>query len=155
MKFRAPVPSEAAAICTVLRRSITELCTDDHHDDPAVLGQWLANKTPENIAIWLESPDYHYLVAAEKDEILGVGCVSNTGEIMLNYVSPDARFRGVSRAMVEQLEHIAKNLGNEVCVLESTGTARRLYLSIGYVQNGEPGSKYGPVDYPMIKYLSL
>jgi hypothetical protein len=36
-----------------LRRSITELCQVDHGDDPAVVANWLQNKTPDNVRSWI------------------------------------------------------------------------------------------------------
>jgi hypothetical protein len=50
MHIRDAVPEDAAAACEVMRRSISELCSADHHDDPVILGRWLANKTPEIVA---------------------------------------------------------------------------------------------------------
>jgi hypothetical protein len=35
------------------------------------------------------------LLAVESNEPLAVGCVTGTGEITLNYLSSDARFRGI------------------------------------------------------------
>jgi hypothetical protein len=40
--IRRARPADADAIVTVLGRSITELCVDDHHNDPGVLGGWLS-----------------------------------------------------------------------------------------------------------------
>jgi GNAT superfamily N-acetyltransferase len=69
-------------------------------------------------------------------------------------VSPDARFRGVSKAILKQLEARALELGNNTCALTSTETARRFYLSAGYVQFGppEPGIGKGS-SYRMVKQL--
>jgi hypothetical protein len=50
MHIRDAVADDAPAACQVLRRSIVELCAADHGDDPAILAQWLANKTPEIVA---------------------------------------------------------------------------------------------------------
>jgi GNAT superfamily N-acetyltransferase len=52
------------------------------------------------------------LVAVERYTILAVGSVTDAGEITLNYVSPDARFRGVSRALLGALEARAIQRGN-------------------------------------------
>lgn len=80
----------ASAICSILRRSITELCTADHGSDPAVLDPWLASKVPETVAGWIVRADHHAFVAVENDAILGVAAVTDGGEVTLNYVSPDA-----------------------------------------------------------------
>ena len=58
-----------------------------------------------------------------------MGAVTDTGEITLNYVSPDARFRGVSKTLLGALEVRAADRGNAQCTLASTETARRFYLS--------------------------
>jgi len=99
MEIRDAVPEDAHAACEVMRRSISELCSVDHHNDPVILGRWLANKTPEIVASWIIKPGNSVLVAVESGNMLAVGSVTDAGEITLNYVSPDARFRGASRAL--------------------------------------------------------
>ena len=96
MEIRDAVAEDAPAACQVLRRSITELCVADHENDPTILMRWLSNKTPEIVASWIASPTNSVLVAVERGMTLAVGSVTDTGEITLNYVAPDARFRGVS-----------------------------------------------------------
>lgn len=138
-----------------MRRSIAELCVADHRNDPAFLAHCLSNKTPEIFASWIR-PGNSLLVAVEGGSILAVGCVTDAGEITLNYVSPDARFRGVSRAMLGALEGRAIERGNARCTLQSTETARRFYLANGYVQDGPAVGKFGtPTGYPMSKHLAF
>jgi GNAT superfamily N-acetyltransferase len=87
-------------------------------------------------------------------EILAVGSVTDQGEITLNYVSPDARFRGVTRAMLAALEARALARGNDCCTVVSTETALRLYRAAGYVDDGPPPRKFGTSgSYPMVKRL--
>jgi GNAT superfamily N-acetyltransferase len=155
MIIRDAVPSDAATACEVLRRSIIELCVADHRKDPAVLDEWLANKTPEIVASWIARPNSSLLVAIDDGAILGVGAVTDQGEITLNYVSPDARFRGVSRGLIAALEARAAERGNARCTLISTETALRFYRSAGYVQDGPAQGKFGTGgSYPMSKRLS-
>jgi GNAT superfamily N-acetyltransferase len=151
MLIRDATPADAQAACETIRRSITELCTADHADDPAILERWLANKTPENLAAWITRPGNSVLVAVENEAILAVGSVTDQGEITLNYVSPDARFRGVSRAMLAALETRARERGNTTCTLTSTETARRFYETAGFVQTGPSTEKFGSSSYPMAK----
>ena len=147
-------PEDASAACHVLRRSIIELCVADHHDDPAILQAWLANKQPEIVASWIAKPGNSVLVAIEDGAIVAVGSITDAGEIQLNYVSPDARFRGVSRALLKALETKTRARGNLRCHLISTETARRFYLSAGYVEEGPPQRKFGTSSsYPMCKQL--
>lgn len=153
MEVRDARPDDAIAACEVMRRSISELCTADHHGDLAVLASWLANKTPETFHRWAQRPDSSLLVATEGAAILAVGGVTDGGEITLNYVSPDARFRGVSRAMLAALEARAAARGNVRCTLISTGTARRFYTAAGYATAGAAEIKFGIPGYPMAKAL--
>jgi hypothetical protein len=67
------------------------LCVADHGSDPAILNAWLANRTPETVAAWAAQKGSSLLLAVEGDAILGVGSVTDAGEIALNYVAPDAR----------------------------------------------------------------
>jgi GNAT superfamily N-acetyltransferase len=152
MEIRRAVVQDASAACQMLRRSITELCVADHRNDPEILGQWLANKTPEIVASWIVKPDNTMLVAVENDTILGVGSVTDDGEITLNYVSPDARFCGVSRTLMGALEARAVQHGNTRCRL--TSTARGFYRGGGYTEDGPPICKFGTSgSYPMSKAL--
>jgi len=156
MEIRDAVAEDAPAACQVMRRSIAELCVADHRNDPAILARWLSNKTPEVFLTWLAQPASSLLVAVEGGNILGVGAVTDAGDITLNYVSPDARFRGVSRAMLGALEARAAERGNTRCTLASTETARRFYQAAGYTEVGPPTEKCGTSSgYPMSKALAV
>ena len=126
----------------------------DHQGDKAILDQWLANKTPEAVARWFTNPDNINLVAVDdSDVILAAGCVRRDGTVLLNYVSPKARFRGVSNALLAALEDAARSEGNTWFVLESTKTAHRFYQERGYSDVGEPGVKFGLTTFPMRRRL--
>ena len=154
MEIRAAVPADAAAIADVLRRSIIELCHADHGGDPTVLARWTQNKTPENALAWMNAPGQAMLVAIEAGRLAAVGLVTSEGEVRLNYVAPEARFRGISRALMAALEVRARAFGASLCTLTSTATARRFYRSGGYVEAGvEPGLASGRSLYRMAKRL--
>ena len=140
---RDATPADAVAAGDVMRASITELCAADHHNDPQILSRWLANKTPEVFAAWLADPGASLLVAAEGESILAVDSVRNDGEITLNYVAPNARFRGVSSALLKALEKQAAERGNSRCKLVSTVAAHRFYLARGYADPGAPERRFG------------
>ncbi len=78
------------------------------------------------------------LVAEGGGAIMGVGPVTEAGRIGLNYVTPEARFRGVGKAMLRALEAHARTAGAVRCTLESTETARRFDLASGYRKDGAP-----------------
>ena len=143
MEIRDATPEDADAACRVLRESILQLCVADHRNDSAILNAWLANKTPEIVAAWAVQEGNSLLLAVEGDAVLGVGSVTDAGEITLNYVAPDARFRGVSLALIKALEARAVERGNRRCTLTSTETAHRFYQTIGYIDDGARAGKFG------------
>jgi GNAT superfamily N-acetyltransferase len=146
---------DAVQGCEVLRRSIVDLCTVDHHGDPAILERWLGNKTPEIFRSWIVQPGNNLLVAIEGARVVAVGSVTDEGQITSNYVSPDARFRGISKALLAALEHRAASHGCARCTLNSTETARRFYPAQGYVETGMASGHFGTNSgYPMSKPLS-
>jgi len=154
MDIRDALAGDAAAASEVIRRSISALCLADHEGDEAILSRWLNNKTPDIVASWIAQPRGSFLLAVEDGAILGVGAVTDAGEITLNYVSPEVRFRGVSRALLAALEARARAKGNVRCHLLSTETARRFYRAEGYVETGQPEHKFGSRGgYPMSKAL--
>lgn len=157
MKIRKATVEDAEAAALVLRRSITDLCGRDHANDPAVLASWLANKTADKFRDWVEAEDCLCLVAADGDgAILGVGLMSRMGEIRLNYVSPDARFKGVSTALIGALQAEAMKWDVPHLTLNSTATAHRFYLARGFMDAGQPETgRLKDNIYPMTKFLSL
>ena len=89
----------------------------------------------------LEPPDGVFVVAWDGDTAVGCGGVrkhdATTGEVKRMYVAPEARRRGVSRAVLRELEGRARVIGYTRLVLE-TGTmqpeAIALYESEGYAR---------------------
>ena len=136
----------------VLTRSITELCGADHRNDAAIIAGWTANKTPEGVGRMLANPDMLMLVA-EQGEIVAVGAIDRAGAVRLNYVSPDHRFTGASKALLAAMEQELRERGVGVATLESTATARRFYRAAGWVDAGEPDRSGAIVGYPMEKRL--
>lgn len=152
MKGSCVVTSAQAAdveeITQVLRRSIAELCVADHLGETSKLEPWLANKTSENVLQWIEGPDLVVTAHLQTDStrfIAGVGMASTVGEVLLNYVHPDARLGGVSKAVMLSLEDHLRKLGLTKARLTSTVTAERFYRSIGYIETGGTRSHRGVV----------
>lgn len=155
MHVRPALSDDAAKICDVLRRSITELCTVDHEGRDDILLPWLANKTPENVSKWIGTPFQSLLVAEIGSAMAGVGLATDKGEILLNYVAPEFRFHGVSKVLMSELESYLLLREVTVARLVSTETARRFYQGIGYRPAGEPQIWWGrKLSYPMEKQLA-
>lgn len=152
--IRTAVAADAPDIVRVLRASIAQLCTADHGDREAPLGQWLANKTVPNVETWIANPANIMLVAEADGAIASVGCLRTDGHILLNYVAPERRFRGVSKAMLVALERHARALNLGAVSLESTKTALPFYKAAGYEEVGAPVTKHDLPTWPMVKRLN-
>lgn len=148
--FRPAAISEAEEACAVIRRSIIELCGADHDGNPAILGRWLANKTPDQVRQWIEANPGGVLVGTDGAGVGGVGMVMPDGKIALNYVAPWARFSRVSKGLIEAMERCASGWGLPSCHLTSTVTAHRFYHAYGYRDDGEPVPSFGgKLAFPM------
>jgi GNAT superfamily N-acetyltransferase len=153
MIIRRATPRDARAASNVLRRSIEELCVADHRDDPALKEAWLANKTQQTVRRWIADPAGRVLVAEVDGSVAGVAAVRADGEIVLNYVAPEARFTGVSKALLAAIESYLLDEGVKEARLSSTLTARRFYLEAGYREAEEEQISPGLDGQPMEKAL--
>lgn len=143
IEIRPAVPEDAIAACGVLRRSITECCVADHHNDPALLGAWLGNKTPENIASWFAAPANYTVVAVRDGAVVGVSLLTQAGKLSLCYVLPEVLHSGVGKAMLENVEAQARAWGVSVIRLHGTAAAHGFYVRNGYVSAGKDKSCFG------------
>ncbi len=151
---RRAVKSDAAAACEVVRRSVVELCVEDHRGDGKILAEWLENKTTVNFEDWIASDRHVALVAEREGAIVGFDLMNLAGVIALLYVSPDARFSGVSKALLSALEEEALNAGIRTMKLESSVTALRFYRSAGYSLEGDATHGFGlTCCYPMFRQI--
>jgi GNAT superfamily N-acetyltransferase len=151
--IRIAQPGDAAAACDVLRRSILQCCVDDHRNDETILGHWLGNKTPENVATWFQSPANLSLVAVAGSDVIGVAILTRAGKICLLYLCPDARFAGTGKALLQAIEtHAAKN-GVRSLQVASTITAQSFYTRNGFVVTGTTTSAFGSEAVAMSKKL--
>lgn len=153
--IRRAEAADASGACEAVRQSIAELCVEDHRGDETTIAAWLSNKTIQNVASWIASPRNIAAVSQAPVGIVGFGLLSQTGTLALLYVSPHARFHGVSKGLMAWLEAEASRLGIREITLESTATARRFYLGRGFSPRGEPSLAFGTVvSYPMWKGLA-
>lgn len=97
ISIRRATTTDGQAACTVLRRSITECCVEDHHNSPELLSAWLQNKTPENVSAWFTSSENFSVVAVSGEQVVGVGLLIENGNLALCYVIPEVRFTGVGK----------------------------------------------------------
>ncbi|HWV21334.1 MAG TPA: GNAT family N-acetyltransferase [Devosia sp.] len=152
--IRPARPADVPAISRVLIASITELCAADHANDPAAIAAWTRNKTPEGVAAMQANADLLLFVAEVSGRIGAVGALTRGGEIALNYVAPDMRFRGLSKAMLARLETELLSLGFAEARLEATATAQRFYERAGWLPQGPQARGRVVNGYPMKKILA-
>jgi GNAT superfamily N-acetyltransferase len=143
LTVRIAEPRDADAAVRVLRRSITELCVADHHNDPTTPQKWLENKTIENFHSWLATESNFCVVTGSNAEVNGVGLVHRAGEILLCYVAPESQGHGYGSAILAALEAKARTWGLDKLRLGSTVSARRFYERHGYISAGESTCNFG------------
>lgn len=150
MQVRPARMADAESAVAVVRRSIEQLCEPDHKGDPATLSMWLANKTAADMRRWIA--DHTVVVAVDGEQIAGVAAVRADGEVLLNYVAPEARFQGISKSLMNGIEAWASGRGLQCLRLDSTVTALRFYRSTGWVTAGPPQPGFGVTTrHPMRK----
>ncbi|NKD87930.1 GNAT family N-acetyltransferase [Haematospirillum sp. 15-248] len=151
--IRTGKPGDVCAATDVLRRSIVELCQEDHGRIPERIALWLANKTSDTVALWIDSESLRFVVAEDANCVVGVGAASVDGEILLDYVDPLHRFRGISRSVLSHLEAWISGRGHSTVALTSTRTALPFYLAAGYRKSGPVDAWQGMPGYPLDKQL--
>jgi len=146
--------SDAHAAISVVRRSIAESCTADHHGDADTIARWLANKTVQHFVSWLANEDNYCVVAEASGDLLGVGLLQRSGEIVLFYLDPSAQRQGIGKAIHIALEERAKTWGLHKLKLDSTFLASQFYEKLGYRSAGAARPRFGMLhSYPYEKTL--
>jgi GNAT superfamily N-acetyltransferase len=141
--IRKAVPADAASACSLLRRSIAEVCAPDHHGRPEVLDAWLANKTPQTVAAWFASTTNHAIVAERDGQLLGLALLTQAGKVALCYVEPGALRIGVGRALLAAVEEQARAWDIRKLSLHSPESCATFYERHGYANAGLEKSCFG------------
>lgn len=150
--IRGVEPADAKAMSDVLIASIRHLCTEDHNNIAHALARWTANKTPDGVRAMMGDPELVLFVAERDGDTAAVGGITGGGEIVLNYVDPQHRFTGVSRALLIAMEEALRRNGIREAHLVSTRTAHRFYRDAGWQDAGAPVAD-PVIGYPMRKTL--
>ncbi|NQY25064.1 MAG: GNAT family N-acetyltransferase [Campylobacteraceae bacterium] len=146
---------DANKICSLLRRSISEVCASDYGYNEQVLEEWLANKTIKNVRYWINHTHRSsFICMNENNEIVGFCLLDISGEILLNYVLPEYLYKGVGKLLLEAMEQDLLNHKIFNVRVISSITAKSFYERNGYIKNGK-ASLVGEIegDFPLIKKL--
>jgi GNAT superfamily N-acetyltransferase len=139
IQVRQAMESDGQEGICIIRRSILELCSEDHGNDEGAIQEWMTNKTVESWKAWLHSCRSTLLVGEIDGVLAGVGMISRKGELFLLYVDPKYRFSGISKSILFSLEDTAKKWGCASVFFESTRTAYRFYREHGYKSDHNRG----------------
>lgn len=74
----------------------------------------------------------------EDDKIFGFSAANLSGEILLNYLVPEALYKHNGKAMLAALESQVRKHGVENIRVTSSITAKKFYARNGFIKNGEP-----------------
>jgi N-acetylglutamate synthase-like GNAT family acetyltransferase len=151
ISLRDAQPGDAEPACALVRRSILELCKLDHGNDPMTLEGWLCNKTPQNMQFWITTPGTTCFLAEIGGELAGVGVVADYGEVLLAYVAPEFRFRGVTSTLLEKMEIHARAQHADRMSLTTTDTARAFFMARGYTPEEEVGDLFSEDQCTLLK----
>lgn len=151
LAIRDAEPPDAAEAARIVAASICALCRADHAGASDLIAAWTANKTPGQMRRWIVDGPLRLVVAERGGRLVGVGATVAPDEVALMYVDPEARFSGVSTALLEALE---TRLEGATGRLTSTATARAFYLARGWSEAGAPATAFGIAGYPMQKRLA-
>lgn len=151
--IRRASPADAATVCAVLRRSITECCVLDHKNHSDVLHAWLRNKTEDTIRTWLMMETNIVWVAQKDRDVVGVTMLDTSGVVALCYVLPEALYKGIGKALLQQLEAYAVTLKLNELRVSSTQSGYAFYTRQHYVDIGASTSPFGLSSRRMVKSL--
>ena len=131
---------DAKGIHLAHMRSIQEICSKDH--SAAEIQARGTRPYPEDIRlnaikndfVWIIEHDnsiqgYGHLGIYEKDNI-------NYGHILGLYLTPLTKGKSFGKNIFDKMMEVCKSKMIKVITLESTITAHKFYLSLGFVNNG-------------------
>ena len=154
LSVRPAEQGDAASAIDVVRRSISQLCVADHHNDEKTLAMWLDNKTPQNCLTWLSNTDNFCVVAELGSCLVGVGLLHRRGEVLLFYLAPGAQRQGIGKMVHAALEEKAAQWGLTSLHLDSTTLACHFYEAVGYRPTGSAIARFGELRcFPYAKQL--
>jgi putative acetyltransferase len=127
--------SDAEAWLDVHRAAVRVIAAGDYSQ--AVIDAWAPPVDARMIEHLQTGPSGTRIVAELDGELAGIGeLVPENGELRACYVAPRFARRGVGKALVAELEALARTAGIAALSLASSVTAEPFYLRLGYDVTG-------------------
>lgn len=133
MNIRDAKRADLKAMTDVRAASIRALCQSDHGDNDKAIADWIGND--DKFEQLLADKDATIVVVELDEQVAGVGAMAGD-RVTLNYVHPDFRFQGVSKAIMQTLESRMVAQGILIGYLDSSKTAHRFYKAIAWSDAG-------------------
>ena len=113
-----------------------------------------APKTVANFVAWFTNEENYCVVVEAEGRVTGIGVLKRSGDVNLLFLAPEARGRGMGKAVHAALEAQAERWGLREMKLESTELACRFYERLGYRSAGDARTQFGVLRaYPYVKAL--
>lgn len=126
---RRALPADAEAVRRVHRASIREVCAADY--SPEQIEAWASPARIEQYQFAIARHELH--VAVSQATVMGFSELDEErGEVKAVYVDPAWLRRGVGRALLAELERVARERRLGELHLEASLTAEPFYLAAGY-----------------------
>ena len=145
VKIRLATDDDCTAIHDVHVRAVKGLQKIDPRADEQRRGvdEWLSKREPRHVVE--EMHNERFVVVEDEAGIVGFGALHiPKREITSVFVNPAHQRKGIGRAILSELEEIARAEGLTVVKLRATGTAIDFYLLTGYQSDPpvEPGAQW-------------
>lgn len=120
---------DCQSILRIHLRAIREIARSHYTSEE--IEAWASPRKPEHYLEAIQTKEFH--VAEEDGVVIGFGTLNQEeGEIEAVYVNPEAVRRGVGKAILQELEERAKNLGLKSLRMNASLNAVPFYESAGY-----------------------
>lgn len=153
MKIEKADKKHLKAIAEVIKDSIESLCGKDHLNKKEHIENWLLERSEHNLGKILFNSDSQAFVCINKENVVGVSHITNSGELKLCYVHSDYIGQRIGHLLLKAAEQQAQEWGLSKITMISTNTAKGFYCSHGYIKSGEQILYIGMPGYPLEKKI--
>ena len=122
-----------------------------HDSDAKGIDNWLSKKTLDDYEADMKATSF--VIAEDGDQIVGFGAIDiGKATVTSVFVDPQYARKGIGRAILKELESMARTAGLKVVSLQAAGPAINFYQKVGYT--GDARGEMEPSWMEMSKDLS-